>query len=103
DEALRLFSAIWAVAAVVLFIAATGSAFSLPGRLFAAALATASNFWFYQAQNARFYALGFFIGAAILAVSIALLRPREPGEEPTNWRVPLLFGLMLFGSFMHFY
>jgi len=103
DEALRFFSAFWATAAIVLFIAATGSVFSLPGRLFAAALATGSNFWFYQAQNARFYALGFFIATAILVISIALLKPRQPREPPAPWRIALLFGLMLFGSFMHFY
>ncbi|HET9395597.1 MAG TPA: glycosyltransferase family 39 protein, partial [Nitrospiraceae bacterium] len=103
DEAMRLFSTIWATAAIVLFIAATGRAFSLPARLFGAALATVSNFWFYQAQNARFYSLGFFIATAILAISIVLLKPRDLQEQQARWRIALLFGLMLFASFMHFY
>jgi hypothetical protein len=103
DEAMRLFSTIWATAAIVLFITATGRAFSLPARLFGAALAMVSNFWFYQAQNARFYSLGFFIATAILAISIVLLKPRDLQEQQAKWRIALLFGLMLFASFMHFY
>src|ERR1700738_2277047 len=50
DAALRSFSAFSACAAVLTFVAATKSAFSLPGRLFGAALATGSLFWFFQSQ-----------------------------------------------------
>jgi uncharacterized membrane protein len=53
DMALRAFSALSACAAVLVFVAATGGTFSLRGRLFGAAVATSSLFWFFQSQNAR--------------------------------------------------
>jgi hypothetical protein len=53
DATFRVFSAICASAAILVLVCATARSFSLPARLFAAALATASTFWFAQSQNAR--------------------------------------------------
>ena len=103
EVGLRSLSALCAVAAVLLFIVATKSWFSLAGRLFGAALATGSFFWFYQAQNARGYSLSFLIGVGILAISLSILAKRSRRDD---WMIPELAGLaalMLVGSFVHFY
>jgi hypothetical protein len=94
---LRLPSALAACCAIGVFVAGTRASFSLPARLFAAALATGSLFWFSQAQNARSYALCLLIAAAILALGLALLRGQR------GWRLPALLLLMLAGAFTHFY
>ncbi len=99
DAALRSFSAIAACGAILVFIAATRSAFSLPARLFGAAMATGSLFWFYQAQNARSYALSLLISAAVMAIGLSLLR----GRSRRRLLVPGLLALMIAGSFVHFY
>jgi Dolichyl-phosphate-mannose-protein mannosyltransferase len=99
DAALRSFSAIAACGAVLVFIAATRSAFSLPARLFGAAMATGSLFWFYQAQNARSYALALLISAGVMALGLSLL----PGRSHRRLLVPGLLALMIVGSFVHFY
>src|SRR6266852_1068262 len=99
DAALRSFSAIAACSAILVFIAATRSAFSLPARLFGAAMATGSLFWFYQAQNARSYALGLLISTGVMALGLSLL----PGRGRSRLWVPGLLALMIAGSFVHFY
>src|SRR5262245_57234386 len=99
DWALRAFSAIAACGAIVLFIAGTRSAFSLPARLFGAAMATGSLFWFFQAQNARSYALCLLIGSAVMVIALALLQ----GEGRRRLLLAGLLALMLAGSFVHFY
>jgi hypothetical protein len=99
DAALRSFSAIAACGAILVFIAATRPAFSLPARLFGAAMATGSLFWFYQAQNARSYALSLLISTAVMAIGLSLLR----GRSRRRLLVPGLLALMIAGSFVHFY
>jgi hypothetical protein len=99
DGALRAFSAIAACGAIVLFIAGTRAVFSLPARLFGAAMATGSLFWFFQAQNARSYALCLLIGSAVMVIALALLQ----GEGRRRLLLPGLLALMLAGSFVHFY
>jgi hypothetical protein len=99
DAALRAFSAVAACGAVVVFVAATGRAFSLPGRLFGAAMATGSLFWFVQAQNARSYALCLLIGTGVLALALPLLLRQGPRGRLTA----AMFALMAIGSFVHFY
>ncbi len=99
DAALRSFSAIFACGAILVFIATTRSAFSLPARLFGAAMATGSLFWFYQAQNARSYALGLLIGAGVMGLGLSLLL----GRSRSRLLVPGLLALMVAGSFVHFY
>jgi Dolichyl-phosphate-mannose-protein mannosyltransferase len=99
DAALRGFSAVAACGAILLFVIATRQAFSLPARLFGAAMATGSLFWFFQAQNARSYALCLLISTGILALGLSLLRRQDRRRLPTLG----LFALMLVGSFVHFY
>ncbi|MBN9086380.1 MAG: glycosyltransferase family 39 protein [Reyranella sp.] len=97
DAMLRLPSALAASAAIVVFVAGMRAVFSLPARLFGAALATGSLFWFSQAQNARSYALCLLIVTGILALALARLRGQR------GWRTPALLALMLAGAFTHFY
>lgn len=101
ETGLRLFSAIAACGAIVIFIAGTRSVFSLPARLFAAALATGSLYWFNQSQNARSYALCLLIVAGMMALGVRRLRqgPRTRGRLV----LPALLTLMLAGTFTHFY
>src|SRR5262245_26919226 len=81
DAALRGLSAFAACAAILVFVTATKRTFSLPARLFGAAMATGSLFWFFQAQNVRSYALCLLIGAGILSGCLSLLdEQREPGR-----------------------
>jgi hypothetical protein len=102
EPGLRSFSALSACAAVLLFVAATRQAFTLAGRLFGAAMATGSLFWFFQSQNARPYALSLLVSVAILAICLRLLSERRDlAESKTS-----LLGLTAFvfvGSFVHFY
>jgi hypothetical protein len=99
DASLRAFSAAAACGAILVFVVATRSTFSLPARLFAAAMATGSLFWFHQAQNVRSYALGLLIAAGLTALGLSLLHGRN------HRRLPMagLLGLMAVGSFVHFY
>jgi hypothetical protein len=101
EVALRSFSALVACAAILLFIVGTKRTFSLPARLFGAAIATGSLFWFFQSQNARSYAFCLLISAGILALCLSLLT----GQRPHNKRLQLggLIVLMFIGSFVHFY
>jgi len=102
DAALRGLSAAAACGAIVVFLITTRPFFSLPARLFSAAIATNTLFWFFQAQNARSYALCLLFSAAIMALSLALLT----GDDGRNrWRklLPALLTLMAIGSFVHFY
>lgn len=102
EVALRSFSALCATGAVLLFVTATGRWFSLNARLFGAAIATGSLFWFYQAQNARSYALCLLLGTAILALCLSLMAaPRESAAD--RRKLAGLAVLMLVGSFVHFY
>lgn len=104
DAALRAFSAVAACGAIGLFIAGTRSIFSLPARLFGAAMATGSLFWFFQAQNARSYALCLLIGSAVMAIALMLLRGvLLQGEGRRRLLLAGLLALMLVGSFVHFY
>jgi hypothetical protein len=101
EVALRSFSALAACAAILLFIVGTKLTFSLPARLFGAAIATGSLFWFFQSQNARSYAFCLLISAGILALCLSLLT----GQPPHGKRLRLggLIVLMFVGSFAHFY
>jgi hypothetical protein len=103
EVGLRSFSAICAVAAILLFIVATKAYFSLAARLFGAAMATGSFFWFYQAQNARGYSLAFLIGVAMLAIGLSILDKRTRRETRMSPELAGLAVLMLVGSFVHFY
>lgn len=102
DVALRSFSAICATASLVLFVTATRPFFSLNARLFAAAIATASGFWFFQSQNARGYALALLFGVAVLALGLRIVSA-DPSKRTPRTRLASLFAVMLLGQFVHFY
>jgi len=100
ETPLRLFSALCATGAVAVFVLGTRAALSLPSRLFAAAMATASEFWFYQAQNARSYGLALFLGAALVVVALRLYR--SPAA-PKGSHLALLAAVSFAGAFVHWY
>jgi hypothetical protein len=100
ETGLRLLSAVAASGAIVVFVLGTRATFSLPARLFGAALATGSLFWFNQAQNARSYALSLLIVSGVLVVSLALLNPDRPRHRLL---LPAVLALAAAGSFTHFY
>lgn len=100
ETGLRLLSAIAACGAILVFVLGTRAAFSLPARLFGAAMATGSLFWFNQAQNARSYGLCLLIVAGVLVVSLALLKP---DRQRHRLLLAALLGLSFAGSFTHFY
>lgn len=97
ETGLRLLSALAASGAIVVFVAGTRSSFSLPARLFAAAIAAGSLFWFTQSQNARSYALCLLLVTGILSLALARLQGRR------GWRGPALVALVLIAAFTHFY
>ena len=100
---MRLLSALCATGALLTFILGTRRSFSLAARLFAAASATGSYFWFYHAQNVRSYALTMLIGAGIVAVSVDLIS-RSTGERKLRHSVIAgLFGLCVLEAAVHFY
>jgi Dolichyl-phosphate-mannose-protein mannosyltransferase len=101
EVALRSLSALAACASILIFVAGTKRTFSLPARLFGAAIATGSLFWFFQSQNARSYAFCLLISAGILALCLSLLA--EPPPHDKRIQLGGLIVLMFIGSFAHFY
>ena len=65
-------------------------------------MATGSLFWFFQAQNARSYALCLLIGVGILACSLALLG-REQTPRRARQQLGAMIALMFAAAFTHFY
>jgi hypothetical protein len=102
DAALRAFSALCACGAIVVFILGTTRFFSLGARLFAAAIAVSSHFWFYQAQNARDYSLSLLLGAAILSLALRCL-DGGGGRPGIGNRWVAMGLLMIAASLVHFY
>jgi hypothetical protein len=102
EVGLRSFSAVTACAAVLLFIGTVRPFFSLPARLFGAAMATGSLFWFFQSQNARPYAFSLLLSVGILALALRLLA--DPRDRITPDRTTAgLTALLFVGAFLHFY
>ncbi|MBS0525957.1 MAG: glycosyltransferase family 39 protein [Proteobacteria bacterium] len=99
ETGLRLLSAAAACGAIVVFVLGSRAVFSLPARLFAAAVATGSLFWFNQAQNARSYALCLLVVSGLLVVGLALLN----ADRRRRLLLAALVGLAVTGSFTHFY
>src|SRR6478609_8619913 len=100
ETGLRLLSATAACGAILAFVLGTRRIFSLPARLFGAAMATGSLFWFDQAQNARSYGLCLLIVSGVLVVSLALLKP---DRQRRRLLLVALLALAAAGSFTHFY
>jgi 4-amino-4-deoxy-L-arabinose transferase-like glycosyltransferase len=101
DMALRTFSAALGCAAILIFTLGTARVFSLRARLFAAALATCSGFWFFQAQNARDYTLSLVLVSIVLALGLRLLAERD--SPKSTWRLALLAAVTGLGALTHFY
>jgi hypothetical protein len=101
DAALRAFSALLACASIALFVIGTRRYFSPSARLFAAAMATGSSFWFFQSQNARFYTLCLALSAVVLMLALQILRsPPQPSRIPIYTALGII---LLVGVFVHYY
>jgi hypothetical protein len=98
----RLFSALCAVAAIVVFYFGVGQAFRRPARMFAAAVAATSFFWFFQSQNVRNYALSLLLSAALLAAA-RMVRRRWREGRPAAPALTALFVVGVLGAATHFY
>jgi hypothetical protein len=103
EIALRLPSAIFAVAAIGIFAVGTRRVISPAATGFACAVATTSTFWFTQSQNARSYALCMTLAAALLSAAIAFRkRVRADSSFPlAHWVGLSLLGLV--ASLTHAY
>lgn len=103
ESALRLPSAVFAVLAVVVFAIGTRRALSTTAIAFACAVGTMSDFWFYQSQNARSYALSMALAAGMLSAALAFRRRvRSHTDFPTAHWIGLSV-LALVASFTHAY
>ncbi|MBY0319803.1 MAG: glycosyltransferase family 39 protein [Reyranella sp.] len=101
DAALRAFSAFFACASIALFVVGTRRCFSLSARLFAAAMATGSMFWFFQSQNARFYTVCLALSAVVLILALQILR--SPPQSFQRSIYAALGIVLLLGVFVHYY
>lgn len=102
EIALRAPSAVFALAAVVVFAVVARRAFSAPAAAFACALATTSPFWFFQAQNARNYGLCMLLSALMLAAA-AQARARAAAGRSTGPAIAALLAAGALGALSHFY
>ncbi|MBO9662027.1 hypothetical protein [Dokdonella sp.] len=95
EAAIRSFSAICAVAALLVFAWGVRRIVSPVAIAFACAVATTSTFWFEQAQNARSYGWVMLLGASVLAAALHLRRSvrREAGFPLGAWSILSLLGL----------
>lgn len=103
ETALRLPSAIFAVAAIGIFAVGVRRALSPAATAFACAVGSASSFWFMQSQNARSYALCMVFAAALLSAAIAFRkRVRADSRFPlAHWIGLSVLGLL--ASLTHAY
>ena len=103
ESAVRLPSAILAVLGIAVFARGTRRLLSPTAAAFACAAATASMFWYEQAQNARNYTLAMVISAALLAAAIDIGRRIRAGERLTAGAWLWLTVLGVAGSQVHPY
>ena len=103
EVALRSLSALLAVGAVAVFVVATRGVFSRTARAFAAAIATTSPIWFFQAQNIRNYALCFLLAAVLLSLALGLRREMRGGRGTWGWRWAALTLVGALDAMTHFY
>jgi hypothetical protein len=101
--ALRSLSGLFCVAAAGLFALGSGRAFSAPARAFAAAAAGASNFWFFQSQNARNYGLGLLAVSALVVLALKARSAAREGRAPGAAVIAGLSAAGMLASFTHFY
>ncbi|PZN93029.1 MAG: hypothetical protein DCF31_13990 [Alphaproteobacteria bacterium] len=104
EAALRSLSAVAGVATMLLFWLGTRRWFSPAARLFAMGLATGSEYWLYQMQTARSYALLFLLATALLVMALALFAADADGDARRARRCFAgLVGISLVAGFTHFY
>ena len=103
DIALRLPSAVFAVASLFIFAFGTRRVLSRTAIAFACAVAGVSEFWFEQSQNARSYALCFALSAGLLSLAIAFRRRVQTRTDfpLAHWLALSLLGLI--ASLTHAY
>jgi hypothetical protein len=101
DVALRTFSALAAVGAIVVFYFGGAGVFSRNARLFAAALATGSEYWFFHAQNARSNALSLLFASLILALCLSILQ--KGSTRRRTLVIGALAATVFVGAFTHYY
>lgn len=103
ETALRLPSAIFAVASLGIFAFGTRRVLSRAGIAFACAVAGVSEFWFEHSQNARSYALCLALSAGLLSAALAFRRRVQTRADfPLGqWLALSLLGLV--ASLTHAY
>jgi hypothetical protein len=103
ETALRLPSAVFAVASLFIFAFGARRVLSHSAIAFACALAAVSEFWFEQAQNARSYALCLMLSASLLWIALAFRRRVQSSANfpYLHWLALSLLGLI--ASFTHAY
>lgn len=103
EWSLRLPSAIFAVASIGIFALGTRRVLSRAAVAFACAVATVSQFWFEQSQNARSYGFCLLLSASLLSIALAFRRRvRSRGDFPfAHWIGLSLLGLI--ASLTHAY
>ena len=103
EAALRVSSAVCAVAAAGVFYVGLRGLFSRTARAFALAMSLNAGFWFQQSQNIRSYSLCMLISAALLVLALAARRQVRAGVRFPAWPCAGLFLAGLVGSFSHAY
>ncbi|GGA43058.1 glycosyltransferase family 39 protein [Dyella nitratireducens] len=103
EIALRLPSALFAVASIFIFAFGMRRVLSRTAIAFACAVAGVSEFWFEQSQNARSYALCFALSAGLLSLAIAFRRRAQVRTDfpLAHWLALSLLGLI--ASLTHAY
>ena len=95
--ALRLFSALWAVAALFVFRGLCARLLPARARTFALFLAAFSSYWIHAAQDGRVYSL-------LLLVCLASTRAAwELTERPTRRLWAVYAALCALGLYVHYY
>ncbi|RUL70154.1 glycosyltransferase family 39 protein [Dyella choica] len=103
ETALRLPSAVLAVASLVIFALGTRRVLSHTAIAFACAVAGVSAFWFEQSQNARSYGLCLVLSSSLLSIALAFRRRVEARADfpYAHWMALSLLGLI--ASLTHAY
>ncbi|GLQ89934.1 glycosyltransferase family 39 protein [Dyella flagellata] len=103
ETALRLPSAVFAVASLFIFALGTRRVLSHTAIAFACAVAGVSAFWFEQSQNARSYGLCLVLSSSLLAIALAFRRRAQTRADfPfAHWMALSLLGLI--ASLTHAY
>ncbi len=70
---------------------------------FALAVGATSTLWFFQAQNARSYALCLLLSAMLIALAVGVRAKVRDGAAPSDRDIAVLAGVGLLAAFTHFY